>query len=128
MLRSATCIAAAEAAPSAPGVSRIASVKPFPLKGGKKGRQARRPRRDDFYIARATSFRPVRERALRIHVDDANLFLHLERRHRERRCDGALPEPPFWVTNAMIRMNSALSLPVSLAPRIATGAGVNEYS
>ena len=61
------------------------------LEGREQSWQARRARGDDVDIARGAGLGPLRERALRIHVDDADVLFHFTRRDSQRRGDRAFP-------------------------------------
>src|SRR5271169_5725921 len=112
MLRSATCIAAEDAAPSAPGVSRIARVKP--LRSSEERRAGRRAAPEAM-----TSMSPL-PRVLAQFASEPCGSMSMTQTFSFISCaatasDDAIvlfPEPPFWVTNAMVRMTSALA-PVS---------------
>src|SRR5208282_6497221 len=119
----------ADAAPSAPGVSRIASVKPLPAREARRaGRRAAPAATTSISIAPRVFAQFASELCGSMSMTQTFSFISCA----ATASDDAIvlfPEPPFWVTNAMVRMTSALGRP-SFAPvsERDQGKGVNDFS
>src|SRR5271166_5594192 len=124
MLRSATTIAAAEAGPSAPGVSMIASVKPLAFDCARTaGSRAAPDETTSMSSAPRVFSQFVSEPCGSMSMTQTFSFISCAATASDD-ASVLLPDPPFWVTNAMIRMTSAPRLSFSSPGPFGSGSAL----